>query len=79
MVNHTANWTHYSSYHMYLHLAIYFGSFRSLSDVSYSDERRTKIGFSVCLKHGTPFSCCSETLKSIQNLYYDGFLSLFVV
>ena len=26
MANHTANWTLYSSYHVYPHLAIYFGS-----------------------------------------------------
>ena len=36
--------------------------FRSLSDVSYSDECRTKKSFSVWLKHGTAFSCCSEDL-----------------
>ena len=26
VANHTANWTHNSSYHVYPHLAIYFGS-----------------------------------------------------
>ena len=26
MANHTANWTHYSAYHVYSHLAIYFSS-----------------------------------------------------
>ena len=26
VVNHTANWTQYLSYHVYLHLVIYFGS-----------------------------------------------------
>ena len=32
-------------------------TFRSLSDVSYSDECRTKISFSVWLKHDTAFLC----------------------
>ena len=35
-------------------------TFRSLSDVSYSDECRTKKSFSVWLKHGTAFSCCNQ-------------------
>ena len=26
VANHTGNWTHYSSYHVYPHLAIHFGS-----------------------------------------------------
>ena len=34
----------------------------SLSDISYSDECWTKMSFSVCLKHGTAFSCFSEDL-----------------
>ena len=62
---------HYSTKKRYHALDILKGLFSSdirqsmkrrtkLSDVSYSDECRTKISFSVCLKHGTAFSCCSE-------------------
>ena len=57
-----ANWTHYSSYHVYPHLAIYFGSpfgryptFHTLTTVG-----RKKL-FSMS-KNGTAFSCCSEVL-----------------
>ena len=63
VANHMANWTHYSSYHLYPHLAINFGSpfgryptFHTLTSVG------RKKGFSVWLKHGTAFSCCSEVL-----------------
>ena len=37
-------------------------TFRSLSDVSYSDECQAKKSFSVRLKHGATFSCGTEVL-----------------
>ena len=62
VANHTANWIHYLSYHVYPHLAIYFGSpfsryptFHTLMSVG-----RKKL--LVCLKHGAAFSCYSDVL-----------------
>ena len=69
-----ANWTHYSSYHVYPHLGIYFGSpvgryptFHTLTSVGW------KKSFSVWLKHGTAFSCCSEN-QSYKYLKNKGYL-----
>ena len=52
-----------------------------LSDVSYSDECRTKKSFSVWLKHGTAFSCYisnHSVIHSVTYLYSHSFLHVFI-
>ena len=50
MANHTANWMHYSSYHVYPRLAIYFGSPFGHYPTLHTLTSVGRKSFSVCLK-----------------------------
>ena len=72
MANHTA--TNHDTLSIISHVSafgyIFRFTFQSLSNVSYSDECRTKKSFSVRLKHGSAFSCCSEVCSTNRLFTY---------